>query len=201
MSANMQAKFANSENSSESAASGGELEDVWTGLVSRAVRVALARQGMSYADLTAALVDMGVSETFRAVQAKAQRGTCRFSFFLQVVLASRTDYPAAWRKALTAKQSWEQRASAVLQTELSLQPWVTWTGLSARLEEIGVVVSPEDIESHVKNGTFSAALFLQCATVCRFEGIGQFVDVSSLISAALDGHRGLGKHRSSPDSL
>ncbi|WP_310030352.1 DUF6471 domain-containing protein [Paraburkholderia graminis] len=197
----MQAKFANVGNAGESATSADEREDVWSRLVSRAVRVTLARQDMSYADLATALAKIGVSETFRSVEGKAQRGTFRFTFFLQVVLASGTDYPAAWKEALAAEQSWEMRASAVVHAELSLQPWVTWTGLSARLGEIGVVISPEDIESHVKNGTLSAALFLQFATVCRVEGLGRFLDASSLVRAALDGHRGTGKHRLSPQSL
>ncbi|WP_233832846.1 DUF6471 domain-containing protein [Paraburkholderia sp. ZP32-5] len=190
----MQAKVTNSH-AKESRAPGDEQESVWSGLVSRGIRATLARQDMSYADLAAALADMGVPDTFRGVQAKSQRGTCRFTFFLQVVLASRTDYPAAWEKALTATQSWEQRASAVLQSELSLQPWLTWAGLAARLSEIGVVVTSKDLESQAKSGTFPAALFLQCATVCRFEGIGRFVDVSSLNGAAVDGHQRAEQHR------
>ncbi|WP_184226300.1 DUF6471 domain-containing protein [Paraburkholderia youngii] len=194
----MQAKYVDSSHNKESGPSSDERESVWSSLVSRGIRATLARKDMSYADLTAALVGMGVPETFRAVEAKAQRGTCRFTFFLQVVLASRTDYPAAWEKALTAEQSWEERASAVLRAELSLQPWLTWAGLSARLEEIGVILSSKDLESQAKSGTFPAALFLQCATVCRFEGIGRFVDVSSLNGAAVDGQRRTGKSSSHP---
>lgn len=166
---------------------------VWSGLVSRAIRVTLARQDMSYADLAAAMLGLGLAETSRSVEAKAQRGTFRFTFFLQTLVASRTDYPVTWSKAMTSKPRWEARASAVLREELSQHPWLTWDGLSARLGEIGIVLAAEDLKAHVNGGNFSASLFLQCATVCRFDGIERFVDISALNRAAL-GAPGPGEH-------
>jgi hypothetical protein len=189
LSANMQVKSAISGNASDSATSGDEVESGWAALASRAVRVTLARRDMSYAALAAALAEIGVPETFRAVEAKAQRGTFKFAFFLQLLVAVKADYPARWEQPLAADQTWEQRATAVLQTELSLLPWLTWAGLSARLSEIGVAVSAEELEIQAEIGTFPAVLFLQCAAVCRFESIVRFVDVSSLNDAALNGHR------------
>jgi hypothetical protein len=82
---------------------------------------------------------------------------------------------------------WEDRAAAILRGELSLQPWLDWVKLSKRLEEIGIFVKPETLRVQIEDGSFSTALFLQCATVCRFAGIHLFLDQFDLNEAALAG--------------
>lgn len=163
------------------------VDAAWAKLVSRAVRVALTRQDVSYAQLAAELTRLGVPESARSVEGKVQRGTFRFSFFLQALSASGADCPAAWSRVLATKGTWEEYATAVFKDTLALQPWLNWRQLAQRLAEIGVEVQPDTLGAQVADGTFSAALFFQCAAVCRFEGIQLFLDVSSLNSAALAG--------------
>lgn len=165
------------------------VDAAWARLASRAVRVALARQDMSYVQLATELTRTGVRESARSVEGKVQRGTFRFSFFLQTMLASRADWPAAWSSALTMPGTWEQRASAVFKEALAQQPWLGWRQLAQRLTEIGIEVDPEVLGAQIDDGTFSAALFLQCAAVCRFEGINLYLDISSVNRAALVGKR------------
>ncbi|MFM0499048.1 DUF6471 domain-containing protein [Paraburkholderia caffeinilytica] len=163
------------------------VDATWAQLVSRAVRVALTRQDVSYAQLAAELTRLGVPESARSVEGKVQRGTFRFVFFLQALTASGADCPVAWARVMARRGTWEERATAVFQDALALQPWLSWRQLAHRLAEIGVEVQPEVVEGHVADGTFSAAFFFQCAAVCRFEGIHLFLDTSSLNSAALAG--------------
>lgn len=55
----------------------------WARIASRAIRVALTRRDVSYAQLADELVELGVSESARSVEGKVQRGTFRFSFFFK----------------------------------------------------------------------------------------------------------------------
>jgi hypothetical protein len=175
MSLTLQAK---SDDSSEAA---------WSKLASRAVRVILARRDMSYAALAKEFVELGIAESARSVEGKIQRGTFRFSFLLQALAASQADCPAQWQQALTAELTWEERASSILRSELAQLPWLDWHALSSRLSEIGITVPAAALGEQVMSGTFSATLFLQCATVCRFPVLTGFVDTSSLNDAALAG--------------
>jgi len=159
----------------------------WAKLASRAVRVALARQDVSYVQLANELTRLGVRESARSVEGKVQRGTFRFSFFLQALVASRADSPAAWSRVLKERGTWESRATAVIKHALAEQAWLDWQQLAQRLAEIGVEMQPEALSAQVDDGTFSAALFFQCAAVCRFAGTNLFLDVSSLNTAALAG--------------
>ncbi|WMY11754.1 DUF6471 domain-containing protein [Paraburkholderia phenoliruptrix] len=163
------------------------IDAVWSRLVSRATRVALMRQDTGYAQLAEALKELGVSESPRSIEGKIQRGTFRFSFFLQAAVAANTDIPRVWKDALHSAESWERRAAAVLEAELAQQPWVRYDRLAARLDEIGIVIPAAALEAQICDGSFPASLFFQCATVCRFESVERFVDSSSLQEAALRG--------------
>ncbi len=145
------------------------------------------RQDISYAQLAQALETMGIAESARSIEGKIQRGTFRFSFFLQAAVAANTDIPLGWSDALKISESWDGRAAAVFEAELAQQPWITWSRLSVRLQEIGVVMGSGVLEPQIRNGSFPASLFFQCATVCRFESVYRFVDPSSLRHAALLG--------------
>lgn len=166
----------------------GELVDgPWEKLASRAVRVVLTRRDVSYAQLVEGLAELGVSESERSIEGKVRRGTFRFTFFLQILTVSRSLFPEQWTHALRDESAWEARATDVLKGELSLQPWLDWERLSKRLGEIGVSMQPETLRAQVEDGTFSTALFFQCATVCRFAGIQLFLDQFDLSEAALAG--------------
>ncbi len=145
------------------------------------------RQDTSYARLAQALTGLGIAESARSIEGKIQRGTFRFSFFLQAAVAANTDIPGAWADALRSADSWDQRAAAVLEAELAQQPWVDHDRLAVRLGEIGVVVPPAALGAQIRDGSFPAVLFFQCATVCRFESVYRFIDASSLHQAALWG--------------
>jgi hypothetical protein len=159
----------------------------WARLASRAIRVALTRRDVSYAQLADGLATLGLSESARSVEGKVQRGTFRFTFFLQALTASHAEYPEHWSHALSDESPWEERAAALMKAELSLHPWLDWSKLSHRLGEIGVNLPPEALAAQIGDGTFAAALFFQCATVCRFTGMQLFLDASDLNEAALVG--------------
>ena len=158
--------------------------DAWTRLASRAMRVVMARKDSSYASLAAELLRLGVHESARSVEGKIQRGSFRFSFFLQSLVAVGAEYPEQWSSALAQESTWEARSTAVFRAELTLQPWIDWLELSHRLGLIGVGLSAESLETQVQDGTPSAALFFQCATVCRFDGLERFLDRADLTDAA-----------------
>jgi len=169
----------------------GKLSDktdtAWAKLASRAVRVALTRRDVSYPQLAEGLAQLGLSESSRSVEGKVQRGTFRFTFFLQALVVSCADYPEQWAVSLSDESPWEERAVALIKAELSLCPWLDWTKLSRRLDEIGINILPDALADQINDGTFSAALFFQCATVCRFGGLALFLDASDLHMAALVG--------------
>jgi hypothetical protein len=145
------------------------------------------RQDMSYAELAQELSSLGVPESARSVEGKIQRGTFKFSFFLQAVAAAKTDFPERWSDALTSSRTWDEKAASVMRAELALQPWLTMVALATRLEEIGVSVAPAALDTQIREGIFSATLFFQCATVCRLESVLRFIDASSLGQAAMAG--------------
>ncbi|OBR47211.1 hypothetical protein A6456_32980 [Paraburkholderia tropica] len=161
------------------------MDAVWARLASRATRVILVRQDMSYAGLSDELAKLSVAESPRAVEAKVIRGTFRFTFFLQALAASQAEWPHRWGEAALSTDSWEARAAMVFSVEMAGQPWLDWTMLSNRLLEIGVVVPSDVLRLQVESGTFLTSLFLQCGTVCRFDSIRRFLDISSLNHAAL----------------
>jgi hypothetical protein len=163
------------------------IDTVWAKLVSRAVRVALARRDMSYAQLAAELAHLGISESARSVEGKVQRGTFRFTFFLQALTASHVDCPSGWLDIMEAPGTWEERASAILRVALAPQPWLSWPQLAQRLAEIGITLDSDVLATQAKDGSFSAALFFQCAAVCQFQGVQLFLDLSSLRNAAVAG--------------
>ncbi|SAK74475.1 hypothetical protein AWB75_04149 [Caballeronia catudaia] len=162
-------------------------ESVWSELASRALRVLLARKEASYADLAAQLGRLGVEETARGVEGKTQRGTYRFLYFLQSLEALHADYPAHWESAMRSSESWEQKASAILEQEIASRPWLTRREVSRRLQTIGEEMTPRNLSAHIRSGGYPATLFIQCAVVCSFDaGMELFMDRSDLRAAARD---------------
>jgi hypothetical protein len=162
-------------------------DSVWSRLASRAIRVLLVRKEVSYARLAVDLSRLGAEESARSVEGKVQRGTFRFSFFLQSLAAVEADCPGHWMPALREPREWEHRAALLMQQELAARPWLTWQELSRRLEVIGERIAPETLAAQITSGVFSAALFLQCAVVCSFDGLELFLDQSDLREAARKG--------------
>ncbi|MEM5371644.1 DUF6471 domain-containing protein [Paraburkholderia azotifigens] len=162
-------------------------DTVWSRLATRAIRVLLARKEVSYARLAAELSRLGQTESGRSAEGKIQRGLFRFSFFLQSLVALGADCPPHWAAPLSSSEDWSERASTLMLSELKTRPWLTWAELSRRLESIGEKISPESLADEVRQGDFSAALFLQCAVVGGFDGLELFLDRSDLAMAAQRG--------------
>ena len=173
-------------------------ETVWSSLATRAIRVLLARKEVSYARLAAELARLGQEESARSAEGKVQRGTFRFSFFLQSLSAVGADFPPQWAHALSAKGDWSKRTSRLMLGELKARPWLTWSELSRRLETIGEKISPKLLAAQVQSGDFSATLFLQCAVVCGFDGLELFIDRTDLLEAARLGMTSAGHARKRP---
>ena len=161
-----------------------EIDTVWSKLASRAVRVLLARKEVSYARLASELSRLGTEESPRSVEGKIQRGTFRFSFFLQSLVAVGADCPAHWASALRVRGGWEHRAALLVRHELELRPWLTWEELARRLAVIGEQAEPDALAEQILAGAFPATLFLQCAVVSPFDGLELFLDQSDLREAA-----------------
>jgi len=167
----------------------GQVEATWFELASRTAKVLIVRQDMRYREVAAALTEMGVQESSRSLEGKIHRGTFPFSFFLQLIVATKSYRPLEWREALEAEQSWQHRASSIIQRDMAAQRWLTYNVLSRQLRDIGVIVSPPALHYKFRDGTLSAALFLQYATIRRLECVSGWVCWPDLNEVAAEGGR------------
>jgi hypothetical protein len=165
------------------------MQTTWFELASRATRVLIAKRGMQYRDVASALTEIGVDESSRSVEGKIHRGTFAFTFFLQLLVATKSHCPFSWRDSLAVEHSWEQRASSIILGDMVEQRWLTYDILSRNLRDIGVVVPAATLHAKFRNGTLSTALFLQYATVRRLEFVHSFLDWSELNETAAQGGR------------
>lgn len=148
------------------------------------MRGVLARKGVSYAELATRLETEDAHETARSVEGKIQRGALRCSFFLQTLHAVGAEHPLQWRTVTAARGTWEQRASRLLQAEMSARPGVTVAELGRRLRAIGINIPTPSLDEQIAMGTYSLTLLLQCAAVLSLAGIERFVDQTDLLAAA-----------------
>lgn len=162
------------------------VDAAWAHLASRALRAALIQKGVSYADLSRTLSERGIQESARSIEGKVHRGSFKFTFFLQALSAAGSALPRTWLYSRQIKESWEARATTAFKADLSAQPWLNIDMLSRRLEEVGVYVEAELLESQIEEGTFSAALYFQCATVCRFDALWLYLDIAAVNEVALN---------------
>jgi Domain of unknown function (DUF6471) len=161
-----------------------DLDITWNQLASRAIRGVLARKDVGYSALASGLKLLGIEETARSVDGKIQRGTFKFSFFLQSLCVVGAELPLRWRPAIESRATWESRASAVLTLEMAAQPSVTFDELSRRLNNIGVEISMEALTEQIASGTYPLTLALQCAAVLRMGEMERFIDFSDLAAAS-----------------
>lgn len=162
------------------------IDSAWAHLASRALRAALIQRGVSYEDLSRRLIRSGVQESARSIEGKVHRGTFKFTFFLQVLSAAGSALPGTWLYQQQIKESWEARATRIFRADLSAQPWLDTDMLSRRLEEVGVNVEAESLESQIDDGMFSAALYFQSAAVCRFDSLWLYLDISAVNEVAVN---------------
>ncbi|WP_409364611.1 DUF6471 domain-containing protein [Burkholderia sp. Bp9140] len=159
----------------------------WASLASRVIRVALAREDYSYAELTEALAREGVREDERPLIARVARGSVKFTLLLQIIHVTRAHPPTLWAEALASQGTWEARAQAVMAVELAQQPWVTPNELLHRLAVVGASTTIKTMISHLSDGDFSLTFFLQCMAVLRSQSMDMYVDSRALASAAMQG--------------
>ena len=160
-----------------------EADSPWTAIASRAIRVALARQDVSYAMLADRLASIGVEESERALIARVSRGTVKLTLLLQILHVTDATPPSLWREALETDGTWEERSKAVVAAELSRQPWVTYPKLLERLADIGTTVSEQTLTSQLSVGPLPLSLFLQCVTVLGSSSLDNYLEWKELLAA------------------
>jgi hypothetical protein len=62
---------------------------------------------------------------------------------------------------MSDKKKWTSGVSRILKTEMKKRD-IPYAELSAKLDEMGVSISADDLRARASRGTFSAALFVQC---------------------------------------
>jgi len=164
-----------------------DADTLWASLATRVIRVALARWDRGYAELVEALVSAGIQENERSLINRVSRGTARFTLLLQIIQVANDEPPPLWADALAVPGAWEDRASKVMAAELARQPWVTPQKLAQRLADIGAPIGERTLASHLGEGTFSLALFLQCITVLGSPSLDRYIPFRELVSAASAG--------------
>jgi hypothetical protein len=148
------------------------------------IRVALARKDISYQQLVSAMTASGSNETERALVSKIFRGTPKLSLLLQIIEVSAAQPPALWTHAMMTAGTWEQRAAAVLASELSRQPWVTPEELARRIRTFRTGISLDSLTAHLTEGTASLALTLQCLAALGSNSLERYIDNEDLVEAA-----------------
>lgn len=157
----------------------------WTRLASRTARGLLSRKGFAYEDVATKMGDIGIPESFRSVESKIQRGSYRFTFFLQVLRAVDSEYPAQWRVFLETDSAWEIAAKHIYLHELSTHG-LDLSKLAKRLTRLGILAEPSTIESQISSGEFQFTLLLQLSLAAPIAGMDRFVDHKDIERAAAE---------------
>lgn len=163
------------------------LDAKWARLASLTLRGLVAKKGVSYPQLAAALSDKGIKESWRSVEGKIQRGGYSFAFFLQCATAMRADCPDSWEALLKSAPTWTEAATAIFNHEMSKVAGMNVAVLGQRLAWIGVPIPATSLEADICSGGMTFKLFLQSAAVLPISGIAGFVDASDLRTLAAEG--------------
>jgi len=156
----------------------------WPNLASRVVRVALARKDFSYAQLSEALSSVGVRESERSLASRVSRGRIKLCLLLQIFSVTGAKTPALWADPLSMPGTWEQRAKAVVASELSRQPRLTLEELAHRMTRLGAELTEHTLASHLAQGTITLPEFLQCLVALGSSSLEHYVDYEDLAAAA-----------------
>ncbi|WP_350029567.1 DUF6471 domain-containing protein [Caballeronia sp. NCTM5] len=163
--------------------------DDWSLLASRAMRVLLARRGMSFAEAASAMTTKALPVSTRSIDGRVQRGSFECSFFLQAIYATGADYPCQWVPFLSkvgkakSQATWSTCATALMAAEQQSWANFTYEGFSQRLESIGVHLAPEVIKYQVTQGNYPMTLLLQYAAVSWVDGLELFLDRADILRA------------------
>jgi Domain of unknown function (DUF6471) len=124
-----------------------QVDTCWADMAARVVRVILARKGLGYTELATALQAVGVSESERSLALRVMRGRVKLSMLLQILHVTHSTIPRLWLDAISRSDSWEARATAVLEAELSRHPGVSVDDLTLRMVQLGASLSKKTLAS------------------------------------------------------
>lgn len=159
------------------------IESPWTRLASRTARALLTRKGATYEDAVIALKSIGVRDSAKSLELRVQRGSLKFSSFLQLLCALHADLPSEFQRVVDGMDSWES-ACQQLVLDLLAQNAISLDELALRLDGIGLHISPTQIQSLVSMGTFSLAFLLQLGYFLPIPALERYVDLSDIAKAA-----------------
>jgi len=154
----------------------------WADMAARVVRVILARKGMGYAELATALQSVDVNESERSLALRVMRGRVKLSMLLQILHVTNSTVPRLWLDAVSRSDSWEARATAVLEAELSRHPAVSVDDLTLRMVRLGAALSGKTLASHIEQGTISLPEFLQCVLALGSLSLDRYIDYDDLVA-------------------
>lgn len=119
----------------------------------------------------------------RAVEGKVLRGSYRCTFFLQLLNALNSEYPAQWTQVLETDSTWEEMARHIYLLELSGHN-LTFRQVSKRLVKFGINIAPEALEEQIVAGDYPFVLLLQLALAVPIKGFERFVDARDIVQTA-----------------
>lgn len=159
-----------------------QVDTGWADMAARVVRVVLARKGMGYAELATALRAVGANESERSLALRVMRGRVKLSMLLQILHVTRSSIPRLWLDAVSRSDSWEARATAVVEAELSRHPAVSVNDLTLRMVQLGAALSEKTLASHIDEGTISLPEFLQSILALGSLSLDRYIDYDDLIA-------------------
>lgn len=155
------------------------IESPWTRLASRTARALLTRKGATYEEAVLALRSIGVRDTAKSLELRVQRGSLKFSSFLQLLCALQADLPPEFQRVVDETDNWEN-ACQQLVLNLLTQNAISLDELARRLDGSGIHINL----TQVQKGAFSLALLLQVAYVLPIRALDRYVDRSDIAKAA-----------------
>jgi hypothetical protein len=158
------------------------VDTCWADMAARVVRVILARKGIGYAELATALQTVGVTESARSLALRVMRGRVKLSMLLQILHVTHSKMPRLWLEAISRSDSWEVRATAVLEAELSRHPAVSVDDLTLRMVQLGASLTEKTLASHIDQGNISLPEFLQSILALGSLSLDRYIDYDDLIA-------------------
>ncbi|SOZ68607.1 conserved hypothetical protein [Cupriavidus taiwanensis] len=159
------------------------IESPWTRLASRTARALLTRKGATYEDAVIALRSIGVRDSPKSLELRVQRGSLKFSSFLQLLCALHADLPCEFQRVVEERDSWESACQRLV-LDLLTQNAISLDELARRLDESGIHINTTQVQSLVSKGSFSLAFLLQVGYVLPIRALERYVDLSDIAKAA-----------------
>jgi hypothetical protein len=156
----------------------------WSDLAARVVRVVLARKNVGYSQLAERLSAFGITEGEKALASRVSLGRVRLSLLLQILQVTDSEVPALWKAALSLAGTWEQRASAVVLSEIEQIPPVGIEELAQRLVLLEAGFTAKTLAAQISSGTLSLPVFLRCLVTLRSSSLDFCIDYKDLVAAA-----------------